>query len=199
MRQYRALGRGVAAAAIVALSACAGPGLRRRAVCRRPPRSDWFARPVAAERSATSSSSCKRTGASTTSSKAIPAPTRGRTVSRAPARRSRSCPSASTEWDVVHDSQSFFAACNGKGSIPGTDCRMNGFDKNPSRCGHGRPVPEPGSAIRVRSGERDQTVLGDGAAIRLSRQDVRLELRRQQFHLASVLIAGQASSAVDYP
>ncbi|MBV9263843.1 MAG: hypothetical protein JO324_05930, partial [Candidatus Eremiobacteraeota bacterium] len=32
-----------------------------------------------------------------------------------------------TTWDISHDSSDFFAACNGTGSIPGTNCRMNGF------------------------------------------------------------------------
>jgi phospholipase C len=33
-----------------------------------------------------------------------------------------------TGWDLEHNSQGFYAACNGAGSIPGTDCRMNGFN-----------------------------------------------------------------------
>src|SRR5579863_908885 len=32
-----------------------------------------------------------------------------------------------TTWDLDHSSTSFFEACNGTGSIPGTHCRMNGF------------------------------------------------------------------------
>ena len=34
----------------------------------------------------------------------------------------------STGWDLEHSSQGFYAACNGAGKIPGTDCRMNGFN-----------------------------------------------------------------------
>ena len=33
-----------------------------------------------------------------------------------------------TSWDLEHDSYGFFAACNGTGSIPGTNCQMNGFN-----------------------------------------------------------------------
>ena len=33
-----------------------------------------------------------------------------------------------TRWDLDHSSYSFFEACNGTGSYPGTDCRMNGFN-----------------------------------------------------------------------
>ncbi|HEX3670452.1 MAG TPA: hypothetical protein VHT92_01985, partial [Candidatus Cybelea sp.] len=31
-----------------------------------------------------------------------------------------------TPWDIEHDSYGFEAACNGTGSIPGTNCQMNG-------------------------------------------------------------------------
>ena len=34
-----------------------------------------------------------------------------------------------TTWDIEHDSTGFFESCNGTGSIPGTDCQMNGFNK----------------------------------------------------------------------
>src|SRR5579864_4687359 len=42
-------------------------------------------------------------------------------------------------WDLGHSSTAFFAACNGTGSIPGTHCRMNGFDKEWYGCGRSGP------------------------------------------------------------
>ncbi|MBV8066647.1 MAG: hypothetical protein JO113_01620, partial [Candidatus Eremiobacteraeota bacterium] len=39
------------------------------------------------------------------------------------------------QWDIEHDSSGYFAACNGTGSIPGTNCQMNGFDKEWLTCG----------------------------------------------------------------
>ncbi|MBV9699883.1 MAG: hypothetical protein JO078_07140 [Candidatus Eremiobacteraeota bacterium] len=33
-----------------------------------------------------------------------------------------------TNWDIEHASRTFFAACNGRGKIPGTHCRMNGWN-----------------------------------------------------------------------
>jgi len=36
--------------------------------------------------------------------------------------------SLKTSYDVDHSSTAMFAACNGTGSLPGTDCRMNGFN-----------------------------------------------------------------------
>jgi phospholipase C len=46
-------------------------------------------------------------------------------------------------WDIDHYSGSFFAACNGTGSYPGTDCRMNGFDQEEYTCGSNCPNANP--------------------------------------------------------
>lgn len=44
-------------------------------------------------------------------------------------------------WDLDHFSQSFFQACNGTGKLPGTHCRMNGWDKEMT--GFGAPKHAP--------------------------------------------------------
>ena len=50
-----------------------------------------------------------------------------------------------TTWDLEHSAQGFLKACHGTGSIPGTNCRMNGFDKEIWTCGvgSGPPCPNP--------------------------------------------------------
>jgi len=50
-----------------------------------------------------------------------------------------------TTWDLDHSSYSFFSACNGTGRYPGTDCRMNGFNKEVWYCGHSSQPPCPNS------------------------------------------------------
>ncbi len=40
-----------------------------------------------------------------------------------------------TTWDIEHASYGFIAACNGTGSVPGTNCKMNGFDNETWQCG----------------------------------------------------------------
>lgn len=40
--------------------------------------------------------------------------------------------SLATKWRIKPN---FYAVCNGTGSIPGTDCRMNGFDREKWTCG----------------------------------------------------------------
>jgi phospholipase C len=44
-----------------------------------------------------------------------------------------------TTWDLQHNAQGYMASCHGKGKgkIPGTDCRMNGFDNEKWYCGSG--------------------------------------------------------------
>jgi phospholipase C len=41
---------------------------------------------------------------------------------------------------IDHSAEAMFAACNGRGKLPGTDCRMNGFDNEESY--FGPPNPE---------------------------------------------------------
>ena len=47
-------------------------------------------------------------------------------------------------------------------------------------------VSDRTSAVRVRAARRDEAVFRHGEAVRAGRSDVRVELRREQFHLASV-------------
>jgi len=37
-------------------------------------------------------------------------------------------------YDIEHDIYSYFTACNGTGSIPGTNCQMNGFNNESNSC-----------------------------------------------------------------
>jgi phospholipase C len=42
-------------------------------------------------------------------------------------------------YEIDHSAQAMFAACNGTGKLPGTDCRMNGFNKEESFGGPDHP------------------------------------------------------------
>jgi phospholipase C len=48
-----------------------------------------------------------------------------------------------TSWDLQHNGQGFLLSCNGTGKIPGTKCRMNGFDLQKWGCGHACPDKYP--------------------------------------------------------
>ncbi len=45
----------------------------------------------------------------------------------------------SQQYQISHDASAMFAACNGTGSLPGTDCRMNGFNNEESYGGPPNP------------------------------------------------------------
>jgi phospholipase C len=106
-----------------------------------------------------------------------------------------------TTWDVDHSSSSFFSACNGTGTFPGTDCRMNGFNNEYHGCGHGSypacPFDDPQYAYVPHYETKPyfdmarQYVLAD--RMFASNFDASSFISHQY------IIAGQASSAVNYP
>ncbi len=107
----------------------------------------------------------------------------------------------STGWDLEHNSQGFYAACNGTGKIPGTHCRMNGFENVTWACAKSGctkpPIKYPAYSY-VPHGETapyfsmaKQYVLGD-------------EMYPSNFDISSYvshqyIIAGQADRATNYP
>ncbi len=105
-----------------------------------------------------------------------------------------------TGWDIDHSSASFFAACNGTGTIPGTNCRMNGFDREIHQCGtSGYPacpnknppysyVPQYETKPYFAMGE--QYVVGD--------QMYTSNFDASSFISHQYIIAAQAESAVNY-
>jgi phospholipase C len=110
--------------------------------------------------------------------------------------------SLDTKWDIDHSSTSFFAACDGHGSLPGTGCKMDGFDKESTTCGGGRGYPRcpnrhpqygyvPASESKPYFAMAQRYVLAD-------------RMFTSNFDAASFVshqyaIAGQASSSVDSP
>jgi len=42
----------------------------------------------------------------------------------------------SQDWDIDHTSRAFFTACDGLGSVPGTDCKMDGWNNEQAGFGH---------------------------------------------------------------
>jgi phospholipase C len=101
-----------------------------------------------------------------------------------------------TQWDVEHDAAAFIAACNGTGSIPGTKCRMNGFNDEKVGCGsHCPPNPPysyvPYSEIMPYWIMAKRYVLAD--RMYASNFDESSFVSHQYF------IAGQAEHSVNYP
>ena len=102
-----------------------------------------------------------------------------------------------TTWDIEHDSYGFIAACNGTGSIPGTNCRMNGFNNESWGCYSDCPNSNPPYSYVPHSETKPyfelakQYVLAD--QMYASNFDASSFISHQYF------IAAQAESSVNFP
>lgn len=106
--------------------------------------------------------------------------------------------SIATSWDIDHSSRAFFAACNGTGRIPGTHCRMNGFNKEKTGCFREHckiKYPQyayvPKSEIKPYWTMAKQYVLSD--------EMYASNFDGSSFASHQYIISGQAESAVDFP
>ncbi|HEX3671727.1 MAG TPA: alkaline phosphatase family protein, partial [Candidatus Cybelea sp.] len=107
----------------------------------------------------------------------------------------------SQSWDLQHNSQGFELACNGTGTIPGTDCQMNGFDQEYWGCNKPSakkcPIKYPPYSYVRRTDVAPY--------LSMARQYVLAdEMYTSNFDTSSYvshqyIIAGQAHETVDYP
>jgi phospholipase C len=106
-----------------------------------------------------------------------------------------------TRWDVEHDANGFLEACNGAGSYPGTECRMNGFDKEEVSCGAGSEPPCPDKYPQYSYAPHDETAPYFEMASQyvLADRMFASNFDGSSFIAHQYLIAAQASSAVNYP
>jgi phospholipase C len=105
-----------------------------------------------------------------------------------------------TSWDIDHSSWSMESACDGTGSIPGTDCRMDGFDQEYVGCG-GRSNPCPTKYPQYAYVPHAETKPYFAIAKQYVLAD---EMYASNFDASSFIshqyiISGQAESAVNYP
>jgi phospholipase C len=100
-------------------------------------------------------------------------------------------------YDMGHDLHVFFEECNGTGSIPGTNCQMNGFDKDPATCGERCPIKYPAYAYVPKNETKpywdmaSQYVLAD--------QMYPSNLDESSFISHQYIIAAQAMHAEGFP
>ncbi len=107
----------------------------------------------------------------------------------------------STSWDLQHNEQGFILACNGTGKIPGTDCRMNGFDKLFWQCSHPGYPKCPAKYPPYSYVPHDETTPYFSMAHQYVLAD---EMYPSNFDVSSYvshqyIIAGQADHATNYP
>ncbi|MGC1381866.1 MAG: alkaline phosphatase family protein [Candidatus Baltobacteraceae bacterium] len=106
-----------------------------------------------------------------------------------------------TTWDIDHSSNSFFAACNGTGSFPGTDCQMNGFNNEYVGCGHGGQPHCPNSDPPYSYVPQTETkpYFEMGKKYVLADQMFASNFDASSFISHQYIIGAQASSSVNYP
>ncbi len=102
-----------------------------------------------------------------------------------------------TNWDIDHSSAAFFAACNGTGSIPGTNCRMNGFDKESWGCYRYCPNPNPPYSYVPHSETKPYFALAKQYV--LADQMYASNFDGSSFVSHQYIIAAQSEAAVNYP
>jgi phospholipase C len=106
-----------------------------------------------------------------------------------------------TTWDIDHSSYSFFSACNGKGSYPGTDCRMNGFTDENFYCGqaHYPPCPIKHPPYAYVPHYETKPYFDMAKQYVLADRMFASNFDASSFISHQYIIAAQASSAVNYP
>jgi phospholipase C len=109
--------------------------------------------------------------------------------------------SLNTLWDFEHDSTSFLTACDGRGAFPGTDCRMDGFDKEYWRCGKpGYPrCPNADPPYSYVPRRQTTSYFFIGMNYVFADEMFPSNFDSSSFVSHQYIIAGQASSTVNFP
>jgi phospholipase C len=105
-----------------------------------------------------------------------------------------------TTWDIDHSSNSFFAACNGTGTIPGTNCQMNGFDKEWYGCNKSGPkCPNANPPYSYVPHSETMPYFNMAKEYVLADEMFASNFDASSFVSHQYIISGQAESAVNYP
>jgi phospholipase C len=104
-----------------------------------------------------------------------------------------------TTWDLQHDAGGFFGACHGTGSIPGTDCKMNGFNLEYATCGGSEPCPIKYPPYAYVPHSETQPYFDIAKQYVLADQMYASNLDASSFVSHQYIIAAQAESAVNFP
>ena len=109
-----------------------------------------------------------------------------------------------TTWDLDHSSYSFVEACHGTGTIPGTNCRMNGFNKETWSCGGDEggseprcPIALPPYAYVPHSETKPYFDMGEQYVV--ADQMYASNFDASSYISHQYIIAGQAEKSVNFP
>ena len=104
-------------------------------------------------------------------------------------------------WDFHHDSTSFFNACDGQGSFPGTNRKMDGFDREYWDCGKAGYVQCPNAKPPYSYVPHNETqpYFSSGNIKSFADEMFPSNFDSGSFISHQYIIAAQASSTVNYP
>jgi phospholipase C len=101
--------------------------------------------------------------------------------------------SLTAEYGIDHSAAAFFAACHGTGSVPGTDCRNDGFNKELNA---GGPVKNPQYVYVPHSESKPYFDLAHEFVVA---DDMFTSQLDESFVAHQYLVAGEASHSVNLP
>jgi phospholipase C len=107
-----------------------------------------------------------------------------------------------TPWDIDHEAASYFAACDGQGSLPGTKCKMDGFDEEGMTCGVGggpQRCPKPDSQYGYVPASETKPYFAMASQYVLADRMFTSNFDGSSFVSHQYIIAGEASSSVNFP
>ena len=96
-------------------------------------------------------------------------------------------------WDIAHTSTAFFAACDGRGKLPGTDCKMDGWNNE-----RAAPNPPPNAPYAFVPQTETKPYWTMAREYVLGDQTFASNLDGS-FVAHQYVVAGYASRAVDFP
>lgn len=105
-----------------------------------------------------------------------------------------------TTWDIDHSLGSYLEACDGSGSIPGTNCKMDGFNQEWVGCGgYYGPCPNPNPQYSYVPHSESKPYFDMAKQYVLADRMFTSNLDGSSFISHQYIISGQADSAVNYP
>jgi phospholipase C len=102
-------------------------------------------------------------------------------------------------WDVDHRSAAYYEACDGQGSIPGTNCKMDGFDKEIVSCGANPPCPNKHPQYSYAPASETKPYVAMAKQYVLADKMFTSNFDASSFVSHQYIIAAQANATVDYP
>ena len=102
-------------------------------------------------------------------------------------------------WDLDHSSYAYLDACDGQGSIPGTNCKMDGFDKEGVSCKFNPPCPNPNPQYSFVPKSETKPLVAMAQQYVLADKMFTSDYDGSSFVSHQYDIAAQASSSLDFP